>query len=100
MRVKELEMVAVVPVKDTIRKEVDDAYRLWAKGNYEFRRKVHRKRWRGREWPTETVLCLMLLGYINPSNLFSFNKMRVFPTTSERIEKTYSCFKFTRLHIS
>ncbi len=53
--VKEHGMVAVVPVRETMRQKVRDEYRKWAKENYELRRKVYRKRWRVGEWPTGTV---------------------------------------------
>ena len=43
-KVKKLGMVAVVPVKDTLRMRVRDPYRLWAKENYVLRRKVYKKR--------------------------------------------------------
>ena len=43
-RIKELGMVAVVPVRDTLRMVVRDPYRLWAKENYMLRRKVYKKR--------------------------------------------------------
>ena len=43
-KVKEHGMVAVVPVRETVRQKVRDEYRKWAKENYELRRKVYRKR--------------------------------------------------------
>ena len=42
-RVKDMNMRAVVPVKDTLRKKVRNPYRLWAKKNYEEERELYRK---------------------------------------------------------
>ncbi len=41
--VKRLNMDAIVSVRDTTHTRVRNAYRLWAKGNYERRRKVYEK---------------------------------------------------------
>ncbi len=43
-KIKELHMIAVFPVKDTLRKKVRNPFRLWAKRNYELRKKIYRKR--------------------------------------------------------
>jgi len=35
--------IAIVPVRDTLHTKVRDTHRLWAKRNYELRRKVYKK---------------------------------------------------------
>jgi len=42
-KVKDMNMQAVVPVKDKLHKKVRNSYRLWAKGNYEKKRALYRK---------------------------------------------------------
>ena len=42
-KVKDMNMHAVVPVKDTLRKKVRNPYRLWAKKNYEEKGELYRK---------------------------------------------------------
>ena len=42
-KVKELNMIAIVPVKDTVHTRVRDVYRQWARRSYEDRREVYRR---------------------------------------------------------
>jgi len=42
-KIKKLRIIGIIPVRDTLRTNVRNKYRLWVKENYELRREVYRK---------------------------------------------------------
>ncbi|AAC07367.1 IS5-like element ISAae1 family transposase [Aquifex aeolicus] len=66
--IKKLRMESIVPVRDTAHTRVRNMYRLWAKRNYEIRRKVYRKN----RYRVEQVIGIVKNRFGDRDNVYDF----------------------------